>query len=115
MLAVWHYLESASAKDEADPAELKSRIAHAHEGFVTGAYAVAFELVPRLLLHGEEITTQSEVRYMVTPAGGGLLIQKMNLEPDNPGIVLDPDSASTENWLQLMIDLPELIGILGAT
>jgi hypothetical protein len=122
-LAVWRYVESSSAQGDASQADLKSHAAHAHQAFTRAAYEVAFALVPRLLEFGE-IVTKNEVRYapMVT-RDGEFIVQKMNLDPDNPGLFLTPEGVtvpavvpipppSTENWLQLFIDLPELLEIL---
>ncbi len=121
-LAVWRYVESSSARNDASPAELKGYAAHAHQGFVQAAYEVAFDLVSRFLDFGE-VVTKNGVRYQAAAGGGGFVIQKMDLDPDNPGIFLTPEGVSvpagialappsTENWLQLMIDLPEIFEIL---
>jgi|GEM_PF-2236371 len=121
-LAIWRYVESSSAKDYASPAELKGDAAHAYQQFLQAAYAVVFDLVPKLLTFGE-VVTMNEVRYSAAAGGGGFVIQKMNLDPDNPGLFLVPEGVSvpaavpippppTENWLQLFIDLPELFEIL---
>lgn len=121
-LAVWRYVESSSVRNDASSAELKGHAAQAHQRFVQAAYEVVFDLVPRLLDFGE-VVTKNEVRYQAAAGAGGLVIQKMNLDPDNPGIFLTPEGVSvsaaippappsTENWLQLMMDLPELLEIL---
>lgn len=125
-LAVWRYLESSSARNDpamSTQAELKGHIAYAHQQFLRAAYEVAFGLVRPLLDFGE-VVTKNEVRYSAVTGGGGFVIQKMNLDSDNPGLFLVPEGVrvpaavpipppSTENWLQLFIDLPELLEILG--
>lgn len=104
--------EAVGNDDESLPmAEIKAAIARAHEQFVQAAYAIAFDLVPKLHARGE-ITSQHNVRYSATPAGGGFVVVKMNLDPKNPGTMLEPGSAPINTWLQLMIDLPELLETL---
>ena len=93
-LAIWKYTESDThAAEVCDQAELKAHQAQAYEQFVVTAYMVAFALVPWLVGHDLEITTQNAVRYSAA---------------------LDPANVSTENWLQLMMDLPGLIQVMGA-
>lgn len=122
-LAVWKYLESHGPESDMTTVSThKSHVAHAYQQFLLSAYDVAFALVPRLLEFGE-VVTQNEVRYSAAAGGGGFVIQKMNLDPDNPGLFLRPEGVtvpavvpipppSTENWLQLMIDLPEILELL---
>ena len=133
-LAVWRAFESG-AMGTMELADRKAAEAKASEDFVTAAYGIAFGLVQDFVHYkneiayradirskkvrpldtdagGGEITTTNEVRYSAETSGGGFLIQKMDLDPDNLGIRLLPGEASIENFLQLMIDLPELLEIL---
>ena len=104
--------EARTADDQAAlKADIKAAIARASDQFVQAAYAVSFDLVSRMLAY-DEITTEFGVRYSATAGGGGFVIQKIISHPDNPGMLLKPDRAVTSNWLQLMIDLPELLETL---
>ncbi len=111
-LVAWRIFESGDTDELNNPADRKAAAAHAHQLFLRAAYEIVFDLVPYLLAHGQEITSANEVRYSVTPEGGGLVIIKMNLDPDNPGSLLTPDTAATEHFMQLISDLPELLHVL---
>jgi hypothetical protein len=111
-LVAWRIYESGDTDELSNPADRKAAAAHAHQLFITAAFGVAFDLVPYLLAHGQEVATINEVRYCATPEGGGLIILKMNLDPANPGTLLTPDTAGTEHFMQLICDLPELIDVL---
>ena len=129
-LAVWKAIESG-AMGKMEPADRKAAEARACEEFVQAAYAVSFNLVLDFVRYeeeiayraaqghpkdtdqnGAEITTKNEVRYKAFTGDGGFLVQKMNLNPGNPGVRLIPGEVPTENFLQLLIDLPDLLDTL---
>jgi hypothetical protein len=118
-LAIWKHAGDQASRAAA-PSELptaKAREAQAHEEFIHAAYAVAFDLCAYLYnyvqRHDDRIVTKNEVAYAFATDNGGFILQLMDLGPSNPGVPLRPDVASAENFLQLMIDLPELLETLG--
>ncbi|MBI2798017.1 hypothetical protein HYX70_01795 [Candidatus Saccharibacteria bacterium] len=110
-LAAWRAVESDAVEDM-DAAVKKASIATAHEMFLREVYAIAFDLVPKILDHGE-IAVVSEVHYSAVAGGGGFIVQNMNFDHQSLGVLLMPNQVSIENWLQLMIDLPEILETLG--
>lgn len=114
-LAVWRAAETdiiVGIDDESLPTpEVKAFIAQAYEQFVQACFDVAFDLAPKLFSFGE-YTSAHDVRYTATPSGGGLVIQKMDLDPANSGVMLVPGQVPINAWLQLIIDLPELLKAL---
>ncbi len=113
-LAIWVAAETRATHETSSVADLKAATAKAATLFVKHAYEVAFELTHHLLRHEGEVITKSETRYTATATDGGIVVQKMDMDQDNPGLLLHPERASTENFLQLMIDLPELLFALMA-
>ncbi len=108
-LAIWRIAETGVTNETDNRADLKGAVVQAHQQFLQAAYDVAFELVPLLLKHGE-VVAKTTVRYSATPANGGFVLQAMS--EDDPGMPLNPNS-HVERILQLMVDLTELLEILG--
>lgn len=114
-LAIWGSAETAAIEKPTNVSSLKAVADQAANQFVYAAYAVCFRIAPYILARRQEITTISGTRYSAIRegAGSGLIVQKTSLKSGDPGITLSPTTASMENFLQLAIELPELLDKLG--
>lgn len=109
-LAVWRIAETGATQETSNVADLKAAAAQAADIFIARAYDLCFEITPYLLRCDNAIKTMNGVRYSASPANGGFVLQQM--EPDSPGVFLTRYGAPIECFLQLAVDLRDILQAL---
>lgn len=109
-LALLRAAEARVKEDTANRAEARADEALVQESFILAAYSLAFDLVGPVLKHGL-IVTNSGSKYRASPQDGGML--RLAFTDHKGGYWLLPNiDVPVEVFVQLMIDLPELLETL---
>lgn len=113
-VAIPRWLEFSLAGEYYTPAQVEAQTAKAYEQFIEAAAAIADELAP-LLSPSVLQSRRSGAQYLACPVEGKWVVfQKMSyINSAGPGTMLIPGEAYEENFLQLLVDLPELLELLG--